>query len=363
MGNSASTEYLLPCSEALWSASTPPPELRALVDTLRAASKAPPPSATCSLLLYVSVPTRSPTPQPGLEASAGGGSGSPSWADAAVLGHASLELRGCEGFVSDLTLLPEHRGKGHSARLLASVRALAASHGAAHLWPRSPSEDALEWCRRAALAASAAHLAAWLLLHGGADFALPPELLPAAPAQPAEHAQALAALAAPGALPALARRQQWSITALIKAWGMFLAGECAFQEEHALAVALLMGVEVFGEDAGLAGEEEGEGEAGEEGEGEEGEGEGEGEGAGVGEGEEEDGGMGASAAGGADTGTGTGTASSAAQAPAVPVPASPRPDAAFAATNRRGKRPRGEGAAGTPASAQDDGGSSEKRQK
>ena len=371
MGNAPSTEHLLPCSEALWGAATPPPELRAQADALRAACAAPAPPAGATLVLYLSVPARSPTPQPGAEAAAAAATAAvaaaaaeaapqppppppaaPCWAEAQVLGFAHLELRGAEAFVSGLTIAPAHRGKGHSARFLAALRAwLAASQGVLHAWPRAPAEEALEWVRAAALAPPVAHLAAWLLLHGeAAGFALPAELAASgggasggsAGARAAAHGEALAALSAPGALAALARRQQWSLTALIKAWGVFLAGTCSFQEEHALAVALMMGVDVFGQDAGLTGEEEEEEEGEEEEEeeeeeGEEGDAEG---GAAVAsvrahvEGEAAGAGPGAAGEGAASGGSGGGGAPSSAAAPAPPAP----PAAAAGAANRRGKR-------------------------
>ena len=326
MGNSASssTEYILPTSESLWTASAPPLELRPMLELLLKNSG----TASSAGVLYVSVPNRSPTPQPGVhEAAPDAVSPNPTWSDALVLGHAALEVSGREAFFSSLHIAPEHRGKGHSVRFIAALRAHLASVSILHAWPRQPSEDSLEWARHAALSPSAAHLAAWLLLHGqAAGFPLP-----AQPSQPPlDFAQDLAALCAPGALPAMARAQEWRLTALVKAFSTFLAQACAFQEEHALAVGLLMGVELFGDDAGI-GEGEGEGEEG--GEAEEGEEEEEEE-----EEEEAEAEAEASVTAGLEGVTG-GSDSAAAAADAAAAAAPPSPSAhTHAAVDRRGKR-------------------------
>jgi hypothetical protein len=276
MGNQSSSEYYLcPVCPTQWSTSTPAPELRPHIDSLVKPLSSSAPQHT--LYLYLGVPVRSPTPQPGGGGGGAGASDPPappitSWGEAFVVAHALVEVKKEEAFFSSLTVLPEHLGKAHSGRFLAALvqHLVEAPFGVKQLWPRGPTEDSLEWVRCKCLAPAEHSLAAWVLLHGheSEGFPLPEDL-------PRDFTEALQALeckeSGVSGLAVAARSQQWSLTALLKAWAMFLAQACHFEEEHALAVALLMGMEVFGDDAELA---EGE----EEEEGKEGEGEGEGEG-------------------------------------------------------------------------------------
>jgi len=194
-----------------------------------------------SLLAWVSSAPSDASP-----ADSSSGGPSVSWAGCQAVGFASVRSGKEEAFVQAVWVSPEKRGNGIGRSFVSAVRErLLERDGVLVLWPVAPSEAALEFARKV-LMPSEQTLAAWLVLHGNESEARSPEdqvdfTFP----QQETTRKSFESLAAPGALAAAAADAHWDLTMFTKRFAQFLARSCYWNEEHALAVALLVCGEVF----------------------------------------------------------------------------------------------------------------------
>ena len=170
-----------------------------------------------------------------------------------LVGFCTLDVRGDEAFLSEFTILSPYKGKGLSRSFLKMLEDWGNKRGILHIWPKSPTEESLEWVRLLMLSSSRA-MVAWLLLH---DSVSNSPSFPFSP-RPASNLEALASFSSPEALSRVARENQWDITQFIKAFSTFLVKNCSFDQDHALACGLLLGGSTFegGADPGEEEEEE-----------------------------------------------------------------------------------------------------------
>lgn len=259
MGN-ASTFHLYHVDSAYTTDVSPPLSLRPHgAEFLRTPGI---PADPTGLVLWVE--GTSPLPPPS-DATTTTSTSSPPLCTYAVIGFCRIELDSTEAFLSNLTILEAYRGKGHSRRFVEDLKIWASSRGIVYVWPKDPSEESLEWSRVCLLSPAPMALSAWRVLYGGKeatkDFILSPPT-----EENVSALETVLSLSAPGALARAAKGHQWNVTHFIKAFSLWLASRCGFQEDHALACGLLMAGEVFegGEVEEEEVEEEGEKEEGEE---------------------------------------------------------------------------------------------------
>ena len=161
-----------------------------------------------------------------------------------ALGFIVTRIVDCEAFCHALYIINEERGCGAGRALAAATRErLLTENGVFVLWPIAPCEKALEFARTAIFGSSEIALAAYLILHGKDDDVGVKKVFEFT--HLATHKDTFLSLSSPGACASAARDNHWDITRLTKEFAEFLHTKCEWQEEHALAVALMACGEVF----------------------------------------------------------------------------------------------------------------------
>lgn len=175
------------------------------------------------------------------------GVSSVSWAGCQAVGFASIRPGKEEGFCQAVWVAPDKRGHGIGRCFISAVRELLLERdGAIVLWPVAPPEAALDFALKV-LMPSEKTLAAWLVLHGNerSEVSSSDDQVDFPFYQQETKRKSFESLATPGALAAAAAAAHWDLTRLTKRFAEFLAQSCSWNEEHALAVALLVCGEVF----------------------------------------------------------------------------------------------------------------------